>query len=308
MDAVKNTNKIINDQEHDENYDSFYLFTNENLKAICEKIKLTNKEILTVCSSSDQYLNFLLQEPQSIDLFDINKLTEYFFYFKKAAIINLDYEEFKRFLIPKKLNKKDFFSKEIYKHIKEDIPDNIQSFWNQILNTYSNKELYKSNLFVTDNKNNIKENINNNLYLYNENNYLKLKHILKKIDITKFYNIDIFSNFIKDKKTYDFIYLSNIIDYLPIIDKKEYYKKLKIIIETIASHLNEDGLIGLNYLFTYLDDYWENTNNYVKIEAKKRHQLKKKKIPHYELLSFNSGLIYKSHKEEDKDALVLYRK
>ena len=158
------------------------------------------------------------------------------------------------------------------------------------------------------NKYNKKENINNNIYLQNEDNYLELRSKLKNIDNIKFYNIDIFRDKIKTNNKYDFIYLSNIIDYLPIEDKIKYLNKIKELITNLSSNLNNNGIIGLNYLFQYLDEYWEKTNNYLKKEVKDIILYNKKPQEGYKVIDFESGMNYKSRKLEDRDALLLYIK
>ena len=307
MEAINNAEKIINKIKPEDNYNSLYLFTNENLKEILQRININNKKILTVCASSDQYFNFLLHNPQNIELFDINKLTEYLFYLKKSALINLDYELFTEFLIPKKIMNKKIFSKDIYNLIRNDLPDKYLLFWDRLFNNYKNTELFKSDLFK-NNKKYTKEILNNNEYLSSEKTYNQLKETIKNIEKVNFYNIDIFKEFINNNKKYDFIYLSNIIDYLPIKNKCEYFKKIKELIKEISNNLNENGIIGLNYLFYYLDEYWEKTNNYIKPLARRNVIYGNRKNNDYEIIDFKSGQNYKSRKIEDKDALILYKK
>lgn len=307
MDVVQEAKKIIEKKEYQKNCRPLYLFTNENLNAITQKINLENKKIITVCASSDQYFNFLLQNASEIATFDINKLTEYLFYFKKAAIINLDYNDFNEFLLPQRPFKKYILDKSIYQKIKKDMPDYVEHFWDELFKMYSSKELFNSNLFF-DNKKNIKQAKNNNKYLENEENYLLLKNKLKSISKLVFYNINIFDNFINEEKKYDFIYLSNILDDIPANSKKEFLERLKFIVNNISNNLKEDGMIALNYLFAYLDDYWENTNNYIKKIVKEDLITNQKKLFDYMLIDFSGGLTYESKKPEDKDALILYKK
>ena len=132
MKDLENAINIINNKSHNINYQSIYLFTNENLNALNNKINLNNKRILTVCSSGDQYFNFLMQNPLDIVLYDINVLTEYIFYLKKKSIENLEFDEYKDFFINKKLSNKYILSKDIYNKVREDLPDKIKIFWDEL--------------------------------------------------------------------------------------------------------------------------------------------------------------------------------
>ena len=240
MEALENAIKIIKNEKRDPNYNTLYLFTNENLNELTEKLYLENKKIITVCSSGDQFFNFLVKHPKDIMLYDINPLTEYLFYLKKAAIENLDYDAFKSFFLDKKIYNKYLLSKDIYKKIKEDIPDKIKYFWDELYKKYDNYALYKSNLFYTI-RNSPKSILNNNNYLKDENIYYKLKILLKKITEIKYYNINIFEEFLNENNKFDFIYVSNILDYLNIDNEKEYYIKLKKIITKLSKTLNTNG-------------------------------------------------------------------
>ena len=67
-------------------YASMYMFTNENIKEITKKLNLSNKNILTVCSSGDQYFNFLLEKNTDVAVYDINIISKYILFLKEAAI------------------------------------------------------------------------------------------------------------------------------------------------------------------------------------------------------------------------------
>ena len=307
MEAVLEAKKIIENKESKENYGPLYLFTNENLNVVTKKIDLKNKKIVTTCASGDQYFNFTLQNPSEVKLYDINELTKYLLYLKNAAILNLDFEEFKYFLLTRGLFKNYLLDKSFYKRIKEDMPDYVEYLWNQLFKAYSSKELYNSNLFF-DNKKNAKEIINNNNYLQNEENYLLLKSKLKKIQEFEFYNINIFKSFIEVENYFDLIYLSNIIYNIPANNKKEYLEELRQIFNNISRSLTENGKIVLCYIFLYLEENWENNDNYIKKIVQESIITKKKELFKYTLIELPGGLTYKSTRQKDKDALILCKK
>lgn len=248
-----------------------------------------------------------MQNPSEIKLYDINELTKYLLYLKNAAILNLDYEEFKYFLLNRGLFKNYLLDKSFYKRIKEDMPDYVEYLWNQLFKAYSSKELYNSNLFF-DNKKNTKEIINNNNYLQNEENYLLLKSKLKKIQEFEFYNINIFKSFIEVENYFDLIYLSNIIYNIPANNKKEYLEELRQIFNNISRSLTENGKIVLCYIFLYLEESWENKDNYIKKIVQKDIITNKEESFDYTLIELPGGLTYKSKRSKDKDALILCKK
>ena len=307
MEAVLEAKKIIENKESKENYGPLYLFTNENLNVVTQKIDLKNKKIVPTCASGDQYFNFTLQNPSEIKLYDINELTKYLLYLKNAAILNLDFEEFKYFLLTRGLFKNYLLDKSFYKRIKEDMPDYVEYLWNQLFKTYSSKELYNSKLFF-DNKKNTKEIINNNNYLQNEENYLLLKSKLKKIQEFAFYNINIFKSFIEAENYFDLIYLSNIIYNILANNKKEYLEELRKIFNIISHSLTENGKIVLCYIFLYLEESWDNNENYIKKIVEKDIITNKKESFDYTLIELPGGLNYKSKRSKDKDALILCKK
>lgn len=305
MTDIEYTKQIIeNSKLIHTNYNPMYLFTNENLNNLLKKINLEGKDIFTVCSSSDQYFNFLLNGANNIATFDINKLTEYLFYLKRSAIINLDYEEFKTYLLKEKINNKFIFSKEIYNQIKDDLPDNIKYYWNELYRNYTGKEIYKSRLFI-DNKKQTKTIKNNNQYLKTEQNYNKLKNILKHVKTFNYNNINIF-NEIPNNIKYDFIYLSNIFDCLNATNQEEFNQKAIKIINILAHLLKEEGEIAIQYIFVYMEKYWNNINKDIsKLIA---YNMLDNLNGTFKIIEVPSGLTYNSKKPEDKDAVILYKK
>ncbi len=215
--------------------------------------------------------------------------------------------ELTKYLLTRGLFKNYLLDKSFYKRIKEDMPDYAEYLWNQLFKAYSSKELYNSKLLF-DSKRDIKEIINNNNYLQNEENYLLLKSKLKKIQEFAFYNINIFKSFIEVENYFDLIYLSNIIYNIPANNKKEYLEKLRQIFNNISRSLTENGKIALCYIFLYLEENWGNTDNYIKKIVQKGIITNKKELFEYTLIELPGGLTYKSTRQKDKDALILCKK
>jgi len=284
------------------NYSFIYLFTNENIRGFSKKIPFINNKVLTVCSSGDQAFNLILNEALEVDLFDINILAKYYFYFKKAAIEILNYREFINFFFPKVINNKQVFNFETYLNIRECIiNDDIKLFWDYIFCHYSSRDIYNSNLFsgLQHSKSNI---MGANDYLSSEINYNKLKLLLKDKTFN-FYHINLFKDKIIDDKKYDFIYLSNIFDYLNIDSKLEYANKVKEIILNLNNNISETGMIAVSYLFLYYDDYDE------KINKLKSQEIRKVFLDsNYKYISFPGVFDPKGNQDRNNDALMLYKK
>lgn len=239
-------------------YQPIYLFTNENIKAITNNISFLNKEVLTVCSSGDQIFNMLLAGSKSIDAFDINIFTKYFYYLKEAAILSLSYQDFFDFFFPSKMLKKNkVFSKDLFNKLEPNIKNKeARIFWNTLFEIYPGRKLYYSNLFIS---NNYSKSINMkcNNYLKDETQYNMLKKYLNTYQLS-FKRIDICTNITQElnQKKYNLIYLSNILDKLEKDTELEYVKTIKKIIMNLKQHLYPNGIIGVCYLFCYMDDYW----------------------------------------------------
>jgi len=212
-----------------EKFNSIYLFTTENIKGYMDEIDLTNKKIITVTGSSDHILNAILKGTKEILTFDVNILTKYYMDLKLEAIKKLTFEEFKKVFIyenEKSLN---------YDLIKElNLPKESKEFWDKEMSKYDNGLLLrKSNLF------NIKyfnpnSKIKQNGYL-NKENYDIIKSKLFDVDI-KFINCSIEE--LEIDKNYDYMFLSNISDYLDLIFKEDTLKEYQKVINRFRKNVS----------------------------------------------------------------------
>lgn len=304
QEKAKELIKLPKSYYKDIKYSPIYLFTTENITGMLNNINIANKRILTVSASGDHIFNMLLKGAQDIDTFDINYLAKYYYYFKESAIKTLTYNEFLNFFFPKRFNNK-VFAKEVFLKIITNINDlEALKFWKTLFLEYTSQELYLSNLFIEDNskKNTYKE---CNLYLKNETNYKRLQTILKNYNY-KFIWLDIFGNLsnIQTEK-YDFIYLSNIFDKLTASSEEEYSLKIKEIIGTLTNNLTPDGILGISYLYLYLDDYWSafNINTLSNISIRQKYFQND-----YTCLNFNGFNTPKNSLPQNQDGLMIKRK
>lgn len=200
-------------------FNQIYSFTTENIRGYMEGLDLSGKRVITITGSSDHILNIILQGCLDILTFDINILSKYYMELKLAAIKTLSYDEFLNFLL---YDTKDSFSYDIIQRLNFE----SKSFWLNELRKNGNDGLKMKHSFLFNLKYYQEENkISNNLYLTRES-YQIVKERLDKVKI-QFVLSDV-KDFEVDGN-YDYMFLSNVSDYLKDIygDKTlENYKKL----------------------------------------------------------------------------------
>lgn len=213
-------------------FSSIYPFTTENIAGYMNKLDLTNKKVITVTGSSDHIINAILKGCNDITTFDINPLTKYYMDLKLSAIKELSYKEFLDFMLYDTNKSLDY---EIIK--KLDMDNDSKDFWLEELSKNDNNglKMKHSNLFNLKYFN-FQNKIDCNLYLNKENyDIIKKKFGFVKIKFLK-------SN-LKDliiKENYDYMFLSNISDYIDQFYENnylnnyknlifEFFKKVKII-------------------------------------------------------------------------------
>lgn len=223
-----------------ERFNSIYLFTTENIAGYMNDLDLHNKKVITVTGSGDHVINAVLKGARKITTFDVNPLTKYYLDLKLAAIKDLSLDEFKELLL---YENKNSFAYEVIK--KLDMNKESKKFWLDSLERFNQSGLLlrKSALFNTkyfDASRKIKE----NLYL-NEENYTIVKDNLKDVDI------EFIEKNIKDlelNEEYDYMFLSNISDYLKDIYKENYLDKYQELISKFKAKVK-------NIYFAYVYDF-----------------------------------------------------
>lgn len=204
-------------------FNSIYPFTSENIAGYMKDLNLTGKKVITVTGSTDHILNAILQGATEITTFDINPLTKPYMDLKISALKNLSYGDFIKLLLFESNMNLDY---SIISSL--DMSDESKMFWLEQLSKYNNSgiELRNSSLFNTKYFN-PNSKLWQNLYL-EKNKYNLLKQQLKDTNIT-FINTSI-----KDLKVdehFDYMFLSNISDYLSLMydsDTLKQYRDLLI--------------------------------------------------------------------------------
>lgn len=204
-----------------EKFNSIYSFTTENIAGYMSKLDLTDKKIITVTGSSDHIINAILRGCLDITTFDINPLTKYYMDLKLSAIKELSYNEFLDFLL---YNTEKSFSYEII--IKLNMEDESKMFWLKELVNNDNdglkmkhSNLFNLKYFDAQNK------IDCNLYLKQENYDI----IKDRLELVKIYFIESNLKDLEIIENYDYMFLSNISDYINTFYEDNYlinYKNL----------------------------------------------------------------------------------
>lgn len=231
-------------------FDRIYPFSNENLKGCFDHFDLQEKDCLTVLGSSDQALDLYLKGASSVTTFDTNPLTQYYYDLKIAAFLsNLTNQEYLDFFSCQ--NEDGFylnnisFSKQVFNNLKQFLTNKESYiFWNTLFQEYNPLDIRMGGkLFCYQIHDTVLKNTINYLKI---ENYKLLQNISHNIKIDHI-NCDINLLPTKINKNFDFIYLSNIIEYVDSPSSLELFKK---IIMDLTNHLKENGIIVVGYMYT----------------------------------------------------------
>lgn len=234
-------------------FNRIYPFSNENTKACFAPFDLKNKNVLTVLSSSDQVFEIFLKGSRKIDAFDINPLTEEYYYLKLAALLEkIPKKEFLEFFcyeefIGKIKNNSDCFNRKTFEKIEPNLSTNYTTFWKELYSKYSPMEIRgPQRIFNNDEKN--RHILEKTLSYLEPKKYNYLQQHLNELSFS-FIQSDIreLSSKLTDK--YDFIYLSNIINYTDVLFGNNSLEKYKKIVLDLSKHLNPNGKIIVGYLY-----------------------------------------------------------
>ena len=213
---IYQTRLLINRESSKSNYGYIYFASNEELRKLFGSFDLEKKDVLSVVGSGDQAFYFLNSSVNSIDLYDMNKLSIYYFYLRKW-IIELFDGFYLKYPFPEK------YLKYLLDNVVPCFADekNALSYWKKCVSEFGVDNL--SRLFYSPSYWNyipdvskIKKRLENNHFI--------------------FYNCDISSDISIDKK-YDIVFVSNIIDHLSDVDKITMFKN------NLFNLLKDDGII-----------------------------------------------------------------
>ena len=300
--AIKRCNgQNVRDLAYDSGFYKIYPFTTENIGGYIDEFDLKDKSLLTVGSSGDQVINSILKGCKDITVIDINPYTKMYYYLKAASIINLNVDEFYDYLryidYPYPFIKNYLvFSKSIFKKIESTLKDmDYESylFWKKLFSSFDLNDI-RTNIFMLDEyQNNVLNSCN--LYLQNENNYNKVKRLLRNIK-PNFINEDLFKADIK--KSFDNIWFSNIGTYLQI-------KEIRKLLYKYSFLLNLDGKILISYLYNTSENINYKSEFMNIYDLEKTFRLLSKYNP--KLITFE-GIEGIKMKKQINDSILVYEK
>jgi len=236
--------KYVSDFADRKGFTSLYPFTTESISGYLSLFDLNNKSLVTVGSSFDQVFNAALYGCYDQTVVDICPYAKFYFYLKKAALIALDYNSFLNFFcyvdFPRsfKYNEAAFNINSFLKikPVLRFLDYDSYLFWDELFSLFE-PIVIRQELFERDEyKIGVLKQMNP--YLSDENSYRimqkKVLNVNPKIMIDDVLDVVL-------PKTYDNIFLSNILQYDA--------SNIKILVDRLNPHLNNGGRLLISYLY-----------------------------------------------------------
>ena len=205
--AVKVSNDAINEDASGSlevrfgDYSRVYYSSNEYLRNLFNNFSVCGKKVLCVAGSGDQAFECISRGASSVDVFDINKLSKYYFYLR---IWGMKYFDSYYPSIDELFNSHDWIKKVLKKVDLSSVTENEKEafyFWS----LYINEQLYdilNRKLFYLSRK----------PHVNTIEDVSRLNKLLEGREIS-FIHGDICSGSVPVDKKYDLIIMSNILEY-----------------------------------------------------------------------------------------------
>jgi len=241
-----------------DDYGSVYFWTNENVNQYLKFVSFEGKtSALSVLASGDHAFNLITNGVNNIDTFDTNLLTEYIALgLKRAMILKFSYEEFLSAISELCFGDVSIeFYCDLINSLFPYMERRMQIFWQSVLEyNYKIQKNYGTNLnllkMLCINIEILGYKTSNN-YLLNRDNYNLLRSRLASANIT-FKCANAISLPEEFSGKYDFILLSNILDYVEKYWGGSWeYCTLKSYEEKLQNIVKNDGVIFLQYILYY---------------------------------------------------------
>lgn len=252
-------------------YQPVYPFNTEDSSTVFNDYQnmIKGETVMTVTGSGDACLDLTMYGAKKIISFDANLLAKYYASLKLAFLSSgLDFQKFISFFLGPGRGS-EILQYGTYLEIRDKLYGEYQYYWDQVF-----QYIHKNNIKITNtetaimfaqfnmffaNINTSMQNENGYLNIYNsENNYNKLQDIVMSEDFKaeeriEFIDSDVLSVDSQLNDTFNFIYLSNIIDYLEYCLKSgnanQKLRQYRAYISTILEYYrNPEGIIVAGYL------------------------------------------------------------
>lgn len=212
--------RVIMDDKMVGGYDKVYYQINEDVNDVLLGEDFTDKDVLSVLASADQYFMFKALDAKKVDAFDFNRLTMYYYFLRKWSI------KYNNDVYP------DIFYDDSYVEnllekvvVSSDLEKKALDFFKMHVSNESDFSKFFYDVDVQPYGNTLFQNIR------------QLKKIIDS-DFT-FYNMDLFKdNGDLISKKYDYLYISNILDWA-----HEDSSKITIAKDNLLSLLKDNGRV-----------------------------------------------------------------
>lgn len=225
--------------------DRIFPFTNEMLNLYMPMYSFEGKKVLGNLGGGDFALNAYLLGARSVDTFDINEYSYYYYELKKALIKYYSYDEFLSIIEnPKKI----YANFNDYKHLlKKDVSEIIAKMFEKYNSCLIGlaKKLFLPSAFNAEEREFSSKDLKNlrmtaqfrNFYLSSEENYnLMRNQLLNDVDYQSQFLLGDVTK-LQFSTKYDIVYLSNIGD---VFDAQQYYAFIRFLQDSV---LTDNGQI-----------------------------------------------------------------
>lgn len=212
--------RVIMDDKIIAGYDKVYYQINEDINDVLLGEDFTDKDVLSVLASADQYFMFKALDAKNVDAFDFNRLTMYYYFLRKWSI------KYNNDVYPDIIYDDSYVENLLEKvEVSSDLEKKALDFFKRHV---SNGSDFSKLFYDVD-----AQPYGNTLF----QNVRQLKKIVDS-DFT-FYNMDLFRNN-RDliTKKYDYLYISNILDWA-----REDSSKITIAKDNLLSLLKDNGKV-----------------------------------------------------------------
>lgn len=236
--------RVVYTSDDDPRYSGLYFCSNENLERLFSFVNVSGKDVLTVLGSSDQLFHSIYHGAKSVDTFDINKLTKYYYYLRRWTLLYCG-----MYYPPERWTRQYDFIVELLKLVecRSEEEKEAYDFWSLYLQR-TGRDMC-GNLFY----------LNPCDHTVIGMDYLK-RHVGEYT--LNFQNEDFFGK-MKSDKQYDVIFASNILEY-----SNGRASKIKQSVENLKSLLKDDGIVVCSHLIhtnrDRLDDYYPGDAYYLR--------------------------------------------
>ena len=243
MDANIYLAKSIIDGYRNHQFKRIYPFATENVAGCFSGYDFKDKDCLTVLGSSVQALYMFMKGAKSVCAFDVNSLSIYYYEFLKAFIRSgLDFSSYRKLFI------KSFGNRDnTYKQILDCMDGDYRNYFKVLYDKYGSSILSNRKLFNT---------VVISKYacakyndIFRKENLEVLRSKINDLDF-RFINSDI--NNLELDRSYDFMYFSNIMQYVSemyndnMINSLSKYRELLL---KFKESLNKGGSMYASYIY-----------------------------------------------------------